>query len=332
MRPALRRIAAWVACLVSAAGGACFDFDSTTAGGPLEDGGVDARATPGTDANVADGTLPADASDAGPPLGDDASAHDATSPLDATKTPPADGGFCATLVPPTGGVFFCDDFDEHALPGSWNTWHESSGTLVETEAGSFSPPNSVDEATLPLAFGQTIDVALRTLLSAPAAPPATLRFAFAIDPLQIDPASGAAIVLGAVDLLDSSGDRYSVELSVNVVSGAPALALGEQYGFPDGGLPPDGGPPYINHPLPPTQPLPMNAWTDIVVELDWTAPFTAQGIVTINGGQELAVPLSLNLTPTSLQIGVGTSYVTEYTSGNSPVWELRYDNVWFSAK
>jgi hypothetical protein len=37
------------------------------------------------------------------------------------------------------------------------------------------------------------------------------------------------------------------------------------------------------------------------------------------------------LVPTSLQIGVGTNFVTEYEGGLSPVWELRYDNVLFTA-
>jgi hypothetical protein len=86
----------------------------------------------------------------------------------------------------------------------------------------------------------------------------------------------------------------------------------------------------VNHPLPPTQPLAINAWTDIIVELDWTAT-TLEGKVTVGGNQELDVPLTMTLVPTSLQIGVGTSFVTEYEGGLSPVWELRYDNVLFTA-
>ncbi len=98
-----------------------------------------------------------------------------------------------------------------------------------------------------------------------------------------------------------------------------------------GGNFPDGAPPtFVNHPLSPTQPLAMNAWSRVVIEVDWSTS-SLTGRVLVDGSQELDVPLGLTVDPTSLQIGVGTSYVTTYDAGLSPVWELRYDNVLFTA-
>jgi hypothetical protein len=109
------------------------------------------------------------------------------------------------------------------------------------------------------------------------------------------------------------------------------MTLGEQSGPVNGGPLPDGAPPlYVSHPLPQTEPLAMNAWTDLVVELDWTAT-GLEGKVSVNGTQVLGTPLTMTLVPSSLQIGIGTSFVTEYEGGLSPVWELRYDNVLFTA-
>jgi len=317
MHPSLRIIAPGLAAVLA---GACFDFDATMAGGPRVDAGSSDQTT--ADAGVDSGPVDATAEgsgDAGPDAGDAGADHDAASA--------ADGPFC---VPPESGIFFCDDFDEGGLPGKWQTWAEMGGTLVETDASSVSPPNSVDETTMALTNGQVVNVALRTPLPVPKVP-ATLTFAFSVQPLRIDTTANAAIVLGAVDFLDGAGYRYSVGLAINVVSGLPALDLGEQSGLASGGNFPDGAPPtYVSHPLPPTMPLAMNAWTDIVVELDWTAS-SLEGKVTVGGSQELDVPLTMTVVPTSLQIGIGTSFVTEYEAGLSPVWELRYDNVLFTA-
>jgi hypothetical protein len=300
--------------LAAALVGACFDFEATMAGGPLDDAG-----NPPADATVAEGSS----------SGGDAQGEGSDAPVGTADAGGGDTGggggpdgasYCASIAP-DGGLFFCDDFDEHPLPGSWSTWREISGSIEESDASAKSPPNSADEKTAMLALGQAVDVSLRTPLGAPSVP-ATLRFGFSLDPVQIDPTVNAAIVLGAVDFLDGAGDRYSVELVIDVESGAPALALDEQSGFADGGSA------YLHHPLPPAQPLTLNAWTDLVIEIDWTAPGTAQGIVTVNGAQEIALPLTMTVTPTSLQIGIGTSYVSE----PAPEWELRYDNVRFTAR
>jgi hypothetical protein len=310
--------------------GGCFDFDATMAGGGAGDSGVGVDA-PRDTSIVAEGSTGDGASDATVEAEGGAPETGAMeSGVDASDGGNPGGPFCASLARPDGGIFFCDDFDEHALPGSWQTWAQTEGTMLETDASSRSPPNSVDETTTMLAYGQALNVALRTPLPVPSVP-STLMLAFSLEPLQIDPTANAAIVLGAIDFLDASGYRYTVGLAINVASGAPALAVGEQTGPASGGNYPDGAPPtFVNHPLSQTMPLPMKAWTDLVLEIDWTSSGLT-GKVTVGGNQELDVPLTMSLVPASLQIGIGTSFVTEYEGGLSPVWELRYDNVAFTA-
>jgi len=283
---------------------ACFDFGATMAGGPLEDGGASAR---------------------------DAGSHDAGSSEDAHADGGSDAGsdggattFCASL-PADAGVVLCDDFDEpNTLPGIYfpvqgDTW----GTLTLTDASALSPPSSVDEKTMPLDDGGVIDLALRDDGIAVPALPATMTFAFALSPVQIDPTPGAAIVLGAIDFLDGANNRYSVGLAINVASGLPALALDEQSGFADGGSS------NVPHVVLAADAPNMNAWNDIVITIVWTAPTTATASVTINGNAGLSsLALTMTVTAASLQVGIGTSYVTQ----PAPVWELLYDNVWFGIR
>lgn len=298
------------------------------------DGGAEAPFDSGiTDGSPVDHSMPGDveAGDAGDAI--DASVDVTDAALhDAPALPEGSTTFtCASIAKPDGGIFFCDDFDEHALPGSWQSWGQMQGTLVETDASAVSPPNSVVETTMPVSNGQVINVALRTLLPSPT-PPATLTFSFDVEPVQIDMTANAATVLGSIDFLDSAGYRYTVGLAINTASGAPALALGEQSGLADGMNYPDGASPtFTNHPLSQTEPLVMNAWSNVVIELDWT-PTSLEAKVqwaSVNGNQEDDIPLTMTLVPSSLQIGIGTSYVTEYDGSLSPVWELRYDNVLF---
>jgi hypothetical protein len=309
-----RRIVAWATPpLAALLLGACFNFDATIAGGPLgaEEGGTT------LDAGVHDGsTVQPDG--AAPPPHD--AGHDGATP----PTGDAAGGYCASITPAPGadaGLFFCDDFDELPLPGLWESYGETSGTLVQTDASFRSSPNSVEEQTIPLDGGAFIDVSLRRPEPLPPNP-STIRFAFSVEPLQIDTTPNAAIVLGAVDFIDAAGNRYSVSLAVNVANAAAAIALGEQSGFEDGGSA------FVNHPVPPNEPLAMNAWSDIVIEIDWTSPAAGTAILTVNGNPVLQVPLSWTVAPTSLQIGIGTAYVSQ----PSPGWALRYDNVVFTAQ
>jgi hypothetical protein len=284
-------VVAWAA----AAAAACFDFDATQRGGPLVDGGTDAG---GGGADAADATVVTDSS-----AGDGA--------------PEASGGpFCATY-PSHGSVFFCDDFDgDGGLPGSWSTFHQTSGTLSETDASWVSPPNSIDLALGALTASQPVDVALRTPLQMPS-PFSTLVFAFSVEPMSVDTSAGAAIVLGAVDFLDAANGRYSLELAIQMQSGAALMALGEQSGLADGGAQ------YVNHPLS-APALQMHTFTGVTLNVDWT---TAKARVDVNGVQGSDVTLTPTVQPASFQIGIGTSYAAE----PSPGWELRYDNVVFTA-
>jgi hypothetical protein len=303
---------------------ACFDFDATTAGGLLDDSGA------GKPTSTLDGGLDGSVNDGSMSGLDDSSAGGDTSGIDDSGSGVDGGPYCASITPPEAGPFFCDDFDESALPGPWDNWFETSGTLDESDASAASPPNSVVEMTQPLANGEGINVALRTYEGVPAIP-TTMMFSFAVEPVQIDMTANAAIVLGAVDFLNGQY-RYSIGLAINVSSGQPALSLGEQSGLIDGDNFPDGAPPsYIGHNLPPTDALALNRWSTIVIELDWSASGLV-GKVSVNGKLELNAPLELTVTPTQLQIGIGTSFVTEYADSGSPIWIVRYDNVLFTTQ
>ena len=323
MRPPLRMIAAGLAVAMAAA---CFNFGATMAGGVL----VDSGGPPGDAGIDVSIHLPPLALDGGRPK-DVARGEDA-------RVLPHDSGiwrdgapFCANRRRPDGGIFFCDDFDEGPLPGSWMTYGDVNGTIVESDASALSPPCSAEETVLAVASGTVINVALRTTLNVPSLP-STMRLTFDVEPVRIDTTGGAAIVLGAIDFLDSVGNRYTVALDINVAEGQPGLAMGVQNGRANGGDFPDGAPPsFNNYPLAANEKLPIEAWTNIVVELDWTTS-SLQAKIFVGGSAQLSVPLTMTVVPMSLQIGIGTSFVTEYDSGLSPVWEVRYDNVVFTAE
>jgi hypothetical protein len=306
--------------------GACFDFDATEAGGPLGDGGSHAdgaESSAGDGGPTGDGTTGDGGNDGGVdgttsdgPVGPDAG--DGGGGIDGNVK--SDAPYCQSIKP-DAGIFFCDDFDDHPLPGSWQSFGETNGTMTEVDAASVSAPNSLDEKTVAVGTNTTVDVALRTPLGLPTLP-ATLRLGFQVMPVQIDPTANSGVVLGAIDFLDKNSQRYTLGLAVNVVSGQPALVLGEQSAFSDGGID------YVQHPLPPTQPLPMNAWSDVVIEADWSSTTSAMISVTVGGVQQTSFSATIPITAASLQIGVGTSYVFE----PAPVWEIRYDNVRFTAR
>jgi hypothetical protein len=169
-----------------------------------------------------------------------------------------------------------------------------------------------------------IDVALRdSRITTLPTLPATMTFAFDLDPVQIDTAANAAIVLGAVDFLDAAGDRYSLGLAINVVSGQAALALDEQSGFADGGSS------ILAHALPVNHAPPMNQWSSVALTIDWQSATTGSATVTVNGNEDLSVPsLTMTVTATKLQVGIGTAYVTQ----PAPAWQLLYDDVWFTVQ
>jgi hypothetical protein len=299
---------------------ACFDFASTQGGAGDESdasSASDASSGPGMDAASERGELSVASPDGGKPAQDAAV-------VEGGEAGPSEGGasgFCATQTRPgAGAIFFCDDFDEGPLPGSWSTFRQTSGTLSLTTAAAVSPPNGLDAIVDPLSYGQAVDVALRTSFAITQVPP-TIRLAFRVEPARIDPGNGATIILAAVDFLDAAGDRYTVELSATVASGAITLALGEQSGFADGGQQ------YVEHPVSTAQTLPQDAFTDVVLAIDGGGSANVRGGLTLGGSQVLDVPLAPSVAPSRLQIGVGAAYVTEPSMG----WELRYDDVLFTA-
>jgi hypothetical protein len=279
------------------------------------EGALDADAGAQAEAQVS--ALP-DA-DAEPLSEADAVAEDAT---EDAQAPTVDGSgkggpFCSAVPRPTSedGLFFCDDFDVGSLPAPWNSGNEISGTLAQNRRAWVSPPNSLDIAIGALAAEQPVNVSLRASLAPPSLP-ATMTFAFALDPVQIDTAANAAMVLAAIDFLDEAQNRYTVQLAFDVQNGAPTTVLDELY---------SDGRPYVPHALP--VPLTMGSFTNVAIQIDWTGAMTANAAVLMNGSQALSVPLTMNVRATSLQISIGTTYSTEPSSG----WEIRYDNVLFTA-
>ncbi|HEY8089929.1 MAG TPA: hypothetical protein VIF09_18840, partial [Polyangiaceae bacterium] len=127
----------WFAAAIGAALTAgCFDF-AATSDGVRSDGGDATSPTDGgggpdatTDAADAGSTEAAPADVVGETVGSAETGADA-------------GSFCASFVPSAWSVFFCADFDEGQLPGSWQTFDETAGTLGETDASAVSPPNSL---------------------------------------------------------------------------------------------------------------------------------------------------------------------------------------------
>jgi hypothetical protein len=228
------------------------------------------------------------------------------------------GAYCGSLPRPTSqnALFFCDDFDEGSLPAPWTSVHQSSGTVAQNNGVAASPPNSLDVAIGPLATAQTINASLRASLGLPPLPSA-MTFSFSVDPVRIDTSPNASMVLGAVDFLDAAQNRYTVQLAFDVQGGSPAMVLDELY---------SDGRPYVPHAI--TTPLTIGVFTDVSIEIDWESSMTASARFLVNGAQLLSLPLTIGVDARSLQISIGTTYSTEPSTG----WEVRYDNVLFSAE
>ncbi len=229
------------------------------------------------------------------------------------------GAFCAAAARPTArdGLFFCDDFDRGSLPSPWASLNETSGSLAQNADAAASSPNSLDIVIGPLASSQPLNTSLRASLPVPPLP-STLKFAFSLDPVQIDTTTPhAAIVLAALDFLDAARNRYTVQLAFDVQNGAASTVLDEDY---------SNGTPYVPHPVPTA--LPLGTFTDVAIEVHWASSTSATADVVMGGAQVTSVPLTMSVQATSLEISIGTTYSTEPSSG----WEVRYDNVLFTAQ
>jgi hypothetical protein len=220
-------------------------------------------------------------------------------------------GYCESLSPAPA---FCDDFDEHALPGEWAAVSDVGGTLSEDSTSFVSSPSSLLTHDDALQAGQPLDTALRTQLRLPAAPD-TISFEVQLEPVSADLDACAATVVAALDFTDAANDRYTVQFTLVQQGLALGLRLEEQSGFADGASS------YLSHPL--ADPLPLGTWTDVRMVVGRTAAMAATVHVSFNGAAELDTPLSITVDATTLQLTIGSSFETEPSGG----WANRYDNV-----
>jgi hypothetical protein len=262
---------------------------------PLSDSG-------GRDAE-ADGTLGEGGGDASLPT------EDAPSPVDAPST----SGFCASRSPaPT----FCQDFDEGPLPGNFSGESTVNGTLSLSKASVVSAPYSLLAQDNALGACAGLNTALRNFF--PALPTAATTFTldFEIDPLNVDPNSGAALVVASLDFGDAANERYSIQLTLfqQGVAGSIGIRLEEQAAYADGGTF------YEPHAL---QNMPSGAWTEVVLEVN-LAPASATATVNYGSTPVLSdAPLTISLNPTNLMLTIGSAYESTPSSG----WTTGYDNV-----
>jgi len=245
---------------------------------------------------------------------DDGSASPDVAPGDAGDAAPiqTDGGFCASLSPqPT----FCDDFDEHSLPGAWTSFTQTGGTLTLDPMVSVSPPNSLLATEMPLAYGQPLDTAVRTQFPL-SAPPTTIGLDFQFQPVQADPDAGAATVVASLDFTDAANNRYTVQFTLVQQGIAVSMRLEEQAGFIDGGSS------YVSHALP--DPLGIGTWTPIALKVNRTGANAATATVTFGSAAEINdIALAMSVNATLIQLTIGSSFESEPSAG----WKNRYDNV-----
>lgn len=226
-------------------------------------------------------------------------------------TPPPTSS-CASRTPvPT----FCDDFDHEPLPGVWDVFHQVGGSLAIDPGAHVSAPSSLVARFAALTAGQLLDTTLRKRLALPAAPGRT-TFELAVQPVIVDAAPGAVIVIYAVDFLDAAKNRYTLQLTLRQTAGELSVTLGEQSGFVDGGMA------YVEHAL--ADPLTVGRWTKIRLDVTRTAPQAATARLTFDGRVELdAVALQVTVNATSIVAALGSTF----ESLPSKEWVIRYDDV-----
>jgi hypothetical protein len=220
-------------------------------------------------------------------------------------------GFCASQVPQPS---FCDDFDEHPLPGAWGTFDQVGGSLVLDKAAFVSPPHSLLAQDSPLQPNQALDNALRSRFTLPM-PPSKIVLQFEVQPVAADTSSGAATVVAALDFVDVSNNRYSAQFALVQQGGVLRLRLEEQSGFVDGGNA------YVAHQLPDS--LSAGMWTNVRLVITRTAATTASAHVSFGSVSEIDTALAMTVNGTTLQLAIGSSFETEPSQG----WKIRYDDI-----
>jgi hypothetical protein len=275
----------------------------------------------GSDDAVGRTDAPPDAVETESRAGDDADA-DVLSP-DARRAdadaagreggpPDAEGGspsFCASLSPQP---VFCEDFDEHPLPGVW-TPSEVGGSLALSQSAFISAPSSLDVRFSALSTGQALDTALRVQFPLPA-PPTTIAWEFQVRPVALDTTPNGAAVVASLDFVDAENNRYSVQFTMFRVSSSAYLRLEEQSGFTDGGTQ------YAMHALP--DPLDVG-WSRVQLVVTRSGPTAASAHVAFGAKTELDTPLQMTVNASALHVTIGSTYEMEPSSG----WDILYDNV-----
>jgi hypothetical protein len=218
----------------------------------------------------------------------------------------AANSYCTSLVPQP---LFCEDFDRTSLPGRWNVWRQTGGSLDLDTSAYVSPPNSLLAQYGALQPGQALDVLLRKQFTFTTLP-SNFVLEFFVQPIRADSATNAAAVIASLDFNDSAGDRYSLQFSEVQNFGALGVRFEEQTGWSDGGTS------YTNHPLP--DGLTPGTWTDVRLEVTG-----AHARVTFGTALEIDAPLVITVVGTRFQLALGSSYETEPSMG----WSTRFDNV-----
>ena len=248
---------------------------------------------------------------------------DGGTPIDAPNAPdaPLDGPYCLTLGP---SPLFCDDFDEYpldaaALASPWDQMTGLGGTVVRDGKAFTSAP-------LAMLVTSTAGVAAIDLCGYKAFKAAKTSgqytLAFDLDVEQADTTQGTSdAILAAIELLDSTGSRWALQLEVSydATLGALAVNLSENESFGK-----DAATTYTGHAAKGT--LPVGGWTHVTI--DATIGTSSVGALHF-GTQEVAKP---TITPDTVngypQILVGGTYAEKSAKG----WTVRYDNVTFNVK
>ena len=178
---------------------------------------VDASAETGVDAS-----LPSDGTTDSPAL-----------PVEGSATP--DGGTSEDGPSP----LFSDDFEgPQALPRAWDGMFTVGGSLALDHTLYVSPDTSLEATSGAIdagAPGNAVNVTLRKHFPMPE-PGQTAVYDFRAYPQQYDILNGADAVIGALQIGDSAGDLYELQLDthLDVDAGAMAVTFAEYTGLVDG--------------------------------------------------------------------------------------------------
>jgi hypothetical protein len=235
-------------------------------------------------------------------------------PLDV-ESGDASSTFCGTVRP---RPLFCEDFDDRPLPGLWTTVHQVGGTLIVDNITFVSAPNSLFARNNALR-GQALDNVLRALFPLQGTP-TIVTLEFHLRPALADPTQDAAVVVAAVDFVNAANDRYSVQFALVSSAGGLRLRLEEQSGLASGGTA------YVDHGLLPDA-LAIGQWTDVLLTITLSGGAAGSAHVVFGATQEIDASLQVAVTPTNLQLDIGSSFESEPSSG----WNLLFDNVVFNA-